>query len=153
MTRSGRPIACSRLAATRPAEVVPRQVRTGRPAHNASLVVVWALCGIEEQVGETVAGKMVGELHAWREDDPRARDPALLGLTSEILSGGRIDAEILLSEDQIRVAAARARAGLARRDVRRFDHVTLMRGAAAFAVATNALAVSCEANQAPAPSA
>ena len=61
--------------------------------------------------------------------------------------------EILLSEDQIRVAAARARAGLARRDVRRFDHVTLMRGAAAFAVATNALAVSCEANQAPAPSA
>ena len=61
--------------------------------------------------------------------------------------------EILLSEDQIRVAAARARAGLARRDVRRFDHVTLMRGAAALAVATNALAVSCEANQAPAPSA
>ena len=43
---------------------------------------------------------------------------------------------------RIRVAAARPRArGLARRDVRRFDHVTLMRGAAALAVATNTLAV------------
>ena len=31
--------------------------------------------------------------------------------------------------------------GLAWRDVRRFDHVTLMRGAAALAVATNTLAV------------
>ena len=38
---------------------------------------------------------------------------------------------------RIRVAAARPRArGLARRDARRFDHVTLMRGAAALAVAT-----------------
>jgi hypothetical protein len=35
----GRPTACSRLAATRPAKVDPRQVSTGKPAQRASLAV------------------------------------------------------------------------------------------------------------------
>ena len=49
---------------------------------------------------------------------------------------------------RIRVAPARARAG--RRDARRFDHVTLTRGAAALAVATSTLAVFLRPEEAPA---
>ena len=40
---SGTPTARSRLAATRPGKVVPSQVSSGRPAHNASFPVVCAL--------------------------------------------------------------------------------------------------------------
>jgi hypothetical protein len=40
---SGRPIAWSKLAATLPANVFPNHVKTGSPAHRASLAVVWAL--------------------------------------------------------------------------------------------------------------
>jgi hypothetical protein len=43
VTSSSRPMAWSRLAATRPAKVEPRQVRTGTPVQSASHAVVCAL--------------------------------------------------------------------------------------------------------------
>ena len=42
---SGRSMAVTRLAATRPENVSTIQVNTSRPAHRASLAVVWALQG------------------------------------------------------------------------------------------------------------
>ena len=43
LSSSVRPMAPSRLVATRPAKACPVQVTSGTPAHKASLAVVWAL--------------------------------------------------------------------------------------------------------------
>ena len=82
VTSSGSPIALSRLAATRPANEPPSRVTTGRPAHSASLAVVWlrrAACrGTGRPDGAAPSGPLAAIGRRTRYEPGQSHVPGLL---------------------------------------------------------------------------
>ena len=114
---------------------------------------MWETVDDPKFYAERLSAVKVRRLWHWVERAMTEKELALLESARQFVERTCPDLDV---RDARRVApfqlGSRPRArGLARRDARRSDHVTLMRGAAALAVATNMRAVHFRQKPAPEP--